>query len=430
MLILCYDFPPLSSAGSNRPYSWFIHARKYGCEPIVVTRRWAPDTITILDKSKGDKKSRIEKEVSEKGIIYYATHQMTYKDRLILKYGLNKKNFQRRLISMYERIFRWILSFADDKYYLYKAAEKAVANEKPDIIIATGEPFILFKYAYKLHKKYNIPWIADYRDGWYTNHTKIDGGLIDRLIRKMELMLERRYIKSTLFFCMVSQVLAETIQKEVYPQKAFILSNGAELDYFKNTIPFKEDVPFVLVYTGIVYDFSYVDLFIEGLDRFVSEVKPTDFQVQFYGIEYMKNAGVNKISDYAKTHPQWVAIKGRLPRQEIIRHQLGATVLLSFISHSQEQGIMGSKTYEYIATGRPVLTVQSTPGKTTTLFPGRNFQYFANNADEVYQLLKWFYERYKRGENLATGITDEEKFSISREYGTKILIEEINNYLT
>jgi glycosyltransferase involved in cell wall biosynthesis len=429
VLILCYDFPPLTSAGSIRPYSWYLHASKYGYEPIVVTRRWLPGMFSISDKSKGEKKSKLEKEKDERGTIYYATHQMTYKDRLILKVGLNNKNFRRRIISMYERVFRWFLPMADDMYYIYSTAEKVVKDSHPDVIIATGEPFILFKYAYKLHKKYNIPWVADYRDGWYTNHTLNSRGMIDKLIRKFELFFERKYLKSTLFFCIVSQPLAETIQKVVYPQKAFILSNGAELDFFKNAIPLVEKGYFILMYTGIVHDFICVDYFVEGLDMFVKEFKPPDFQVHFYGIKFIMHKGVQKILNYAKFYPQWIKIKERLPRQEIIKYQLGATVQLSFLSHSQEEGIMASKTYEYIATRRPVLAVQSTPGKTTTLFPNRGVQYFANNAEEVYDLLKWFYERFKRGENMTTDITEEEKFSISREYGTKILFEEIDKYL-
>ena len=45
-------------------------------------------------------------------------------------------------------------------------------NNTVDAIIATGDPFVLFKYASSLSKKFNIPWIADYRDPWTGNKNR------------------------------------------------------------------------------------------------------------------------------------------------------------------------------------------------------------------------------------------------------------------
>ena len=45
---------------------------------------------------------------------------------------------------------------------------------------------------FKLSKKYSIPWFADYRDGWYVNHTKKQQ--IEKILSKYELFFEKNII--------------------------------------------------------------------------------------------------------------------------------------------------------------------------------------------------------------------------------------------
>ena len=51
---------------------------------------------------------------------------------------------------------------------VYTNALKYIRNNQVDLILATGEPFILHKFAYKLSRKTNTPYMLDYRDGWTT----------------------------------------------------------------------------------------------------------------------------------------------------------------------------------------------------------------------------------------------------------------------
>ena len=56
----------------------------------------------------------------------------------------------------------------DVKREIYFKAKCLCQSNSFDLIIVTGEPFILFKYGHKLSKQFGIPWIADYRDVWTT----------------------------------------------------------------------------------------------------------------------------------------------------------------------------------------------------------------------------------------------------------------------
>ena len=58
---------------------------------------------------------------------------------------------------------------ADHTRELFYEADNYLSKNKVDFIIATGEPWVSFRYAHLLSKKHNIPWASDYRDGWNTD---------------------------------------------------------------------------------------------------------------------------------------------------------------------------------------------------------------------------------------------------------------------
>ena len=83
-------------------------------------------------------------------------------------------------ISYILNILKYPLNI-DTSKTIYYAADQFLKNNECSMIIATGEPFILFKYASSLSKKHRIPWIADYRDGWTTNQSKINLGFLEKI---------------------------------------------------------------------------------------------------------------------------------------------------------------------------------------------------------------------------------------------------------
>ena len=65
-----------------------------------------------------------------------------------------------------------------------------------DLIIASGEPFILFKYANKLSRKHNTPWVADYRDGWTTNQEDKTLSFQEKVMLNFYKRKEANYLKN------------------------------------------------------------------------------------------------------------------------------------------------------------------------------------------------------------------------------------------
>lgn len=168
LLIIAYDYPPYVSVGGLRPHSWFKYFNQFGVYPIIVTRQWDNKYQNSLDYIAPSQTNEVVEEVFDNGTIIRTPYKPNLANRLLLKHGNNRFRVIRKLVSAYYEIMQYML-FVGPKAGLYHAAKTYLKNNKVDCIIATAEPFILFKYAAVLGKEFNTPWIADYRDPWSSN---------------------------------------------------------------------------------------------------------------------------------------------------------------------------------------------------------------------------------------------------------------------
>jgi len=202
VLILAYDFPPYVSVGGLRPYGWFKYFHKFDIYPIVVTRQWSNQYGNYLDYiAPGKSNSDIIEETSQ-GKIIKTPYYPNLANRLMLKYGKSKYVFLRKSISAFYE-FTQFLVLVGPKSYIFKSADAYLSFNPVDVIIATGDPFVLFSYAKKLSYKYSTPWIADYRDPW-SQKTDIQNNL---LLKKWHMFFENKIVRSAHCVTTVSEFL-------------------------------------------------------------------------------------------------------------------------------------------------------------------------------------------------------------------------------
>jgi hypothetical protein len=156
VLILAYDFPPFVSVGGLRPYSWYKYLAEYGVYPVVVTRQWVIRHNSVVDYVSGGYSDKTEIEETEKGTIIRTAYNPNLSNRLLLKYGENRLRFIRKAITAWYEFFQFLF-FIGSKVELYKAANEYLKTNKVDAIIASGDPFILFRYASLLGKSIVFP---------------------------------------------------------------------------------------------------------------------------------------------------------------------------------------------------------------------------------------------------------------------------------
>lgn len=414
IVIICYDFPPLNSIGGQRPYSWFQNFKSYGLYPIIITNNW----------TSGDLKNKIVR--NENGEIHYVNSP---------KYNIGdflyqKKNgwlFLRKIISFLNSFLKFNFSKIDKTYHIYIYAKSFLSKSNISYLLASGEPFILFKYGYLLSKQNKIPWFADYRDDWIYDHGRLNKGFIDKILKRYEAIYEKKYLSSASGFSAVSKYILNDIEKRVNLKKNIIVENGVDLNYIANGKTILDPNNFNIVYTGRFYESSYMEAFKYGFEKFINRVDKKKVKVFFVGIEQWKCTPYFEVLEMKNRFPNNIELINTVDIQTAINYQISASILLNFIPGNPSKGLISAKAYSYAATKNPTLVIPEVPNKDSPFFPNRNIQTIAVNEREVFEYLNFKYSNYLQGKCLKTNITDAEINSLSRESNAQKLCDFILN---
>ena len=182
--------------------------------------------------------------------------------------------------------------FADNTKEIFEA-DNYLNQHKIDFILSTGDPWINFRYGYLLSKKYKIPWAADYRDGWYTDVSVTSKSWVYRKFHYVfKGYLEKKFANSTKFISVSNpEIISKNIKFLGISKNKFInVLNGYDeikINSLQNENT-KSDV-FKIGYSGIIYPFQRLDIFLDGIELFVKfNLSSEMFQCLFIGGEYRK----------------------------------------------------------------------------------------------------------------------------------------------
>ena len=408
ILILAYNFPPNYSVGSQRPSSWHTYFSKFGLEPTVICYDWRTGEHEKLEKNVIPVKCK-RSELSSASLS-----------------GVQK--IWRKAHTLFNLLFRFYSAKSDDKFELFEAADSFLREHPTDYILATGEPFILFKYASELSRKHDIPWYADYRDDWIDRHMPlVPNRFLNALIRKIETRAEQKYLKNVSGITTVSETLLEQLKKRLPSKRGLVVENGADVELYKNTTsPYPEDT-FVIAYTGMLYDLPYFDLFFDGFIDFMNRApKGLNCKVYFIGTEGNRNQATSKLDELKALYPENILLLPRKSPVEIAAYQNHAHVLLNLIAGDPSKGLIGAKSYNYAITKNPILTLPHIPSRTSSFFPGRDIQHIALHPKEISDFLLKHAESLTQGNILNSSISPPEIHQLSRSYNAEKLV----NFIT
>jgi len=346
VLILAYDFPPYVSVGGLRPYSWYEYFHEYNISPIVITRQWDNKHGNYLDyvEISESKKTIIEETI--KGKIIRTSYKPNLANKLLLKYGERKFRFVRKLISAFYEFAQWIIPIGP-KLGLFYEAKNYLRYNNVDLIIATGDPFILFLYANKLSKMFSTPWIADYRDPW-TNGATIDK---NRILAFFLSFYEKKIIRTATAVITVSDFFSTRISRVVKRQNFNIIPNGYNPDVISKCENVRQERNCLNIgFAGTILEFETLIIFLETLNNYKKDHAQFNFKLNFYGtnrnedlIELLHNK-YDYISPYCFIYP-------KVNNDKLLPTLAKYNTLLLFNYHKS----IGTKIYDYIALKRKII---------------------------------------------------------------------------
>lgn len=348
VLILAYDFPPYVSVGGLRPFNWFRYLQEFGVEPVVITRQWNNSHGNHLDYiSRGSSNQSII-EKSEFGTIIKTPYKPNLANRLMLKYGEDKYRFLRKSISAFYEFaqFVWITG---PKARLFKEAKSHLKRNKVDVIIATGDPFVLFYYASKLSNEFNIPWIADYRDPWSHNQEYSQR----KFLKKWNAHFEKKLVSSASHITTVSSFVYSKIDSLI-PNKPFsILPNG----YDPSIIDLIQEIPqnsknLTIAFVGTIYNWHPLKSFLRTVNDFILQNKV--IYIKFYGINIPNELNLLIEREFPELKT-FVSITPKIPNEELLKKIAEDNVMLLFNYYSY----MGTKIFDYLGIRRKMILCYS-----------------------------------------------------------------------
>lgn len=359
--------------------------------------------------------------MTDHGTIIRVPFSPHLRDRLIARKGVIA-SLTRKALSFAQLITEHSFASFDNKQTLYEGARHYLSENKVDVIIATGEPFILFTYACKLSQEFGIPWIGDYRDGWSTNYNVNTEGVSGKIQHWAMKRAEKRAIPSAALLTTAAPSLSRDIAPLVHrkAEELPVIYNGYFEEKFKglDNLPLKKR--FSIAHGGTLYLFQRVETFLKGLNLFLEQNPTAEVEVTFYGLNFFPSqiARIKAVAGRAE-----INFTDKLPHDEMLRELAASHVQLLLATPEKHQ--IYAKVFDYIATGRPILMVENDNGPLEEILTKRENAAIHSSAEAVAEYLHGVYTN-----PTLLWVVDTKDDTFTRRNQTRIFAELIVKLLT
>ena len=351
VLIITYYWPPSGGSGVQRWLKMSKYLPENGWQPVIYT---AEDAEYPIEDQSLMNDVAPEAEVIRRPIVEPYTF---YKKFLGIKKGEKVKagfiNDGAKKTGWKENLSVWLrgnLFIPDARCWWIRPSVrflKRYLKEHPvDAIISTGPPHSMHLIAKELHKKFNIPWVADFRDPWTDIDFYKDLKLTRRSDRKHH-RLERQVLSEATRVVTVGWDCAKGLENHGANNVA-VITNG--YDFFDTSNEnYQKTSILTMSHIGIIGANRNPEMFWEA----ISEL---DIPMKIRLIGQIDNSVIESI----KRHniENYVEIIPYIPHNQVIEEQQKSDVLLLFVNNTPNaKGILTGKLFEYIASGRPILSI-------------------------------------------------------------------------
>jgi glycosyltransferase involved in cell wall biosynthesis len=374
VLILAYDFPPYNSIGGQRPKGWYRYLQENGVYPIIITRQWNKEPSTNPHILPGYQ-SHTDFIKEETGEILYTPYEPNLRDKILLKKHTKLGFLISKTYTLWQVFTEFFFSSFDNKKNIFKEADKYLSNNKVDCIIATGEPFILFKYASKLSKKHSIPWIADYRDGWSTNYCR------PQWLRVFYRPIEKQLVKSAKLITTPSLAFKDQLQKLFPAKKIEVIYNGYFEDLLQN-LPVQLPTDILKIgFSGTLYPYQPIEDLVESLYKSIESQRIENFTFLFLGLENQESQMKRLIENLPNKILKNCAFTKKLIQKEAIRKLNECHILLLPANPRYPQ--LYAKVFEYMALNKAILYYKKDNRDLSHILASYKLCYSADNEHEL-----------------------------------------------
>ena len=360
ILFHSYHFPPTGGSGAQRPARMVRYLPELGYEPVVVTapgpteERWTPTDVTLASDLPSEtvvRRLQGPEPASSTGWRHRAERWLRVRDP-------------------------WTRSWIEGSTQL---GIEAAREADVELIYAWMQPYASAEAAVQIARAIDRPWVADLGDPWALDEMMI---YPTGLHRRLELRLMRRVLGTAAAIVMSTPEAAKRVRAafpELGDKIVLAIPNGFDADDFTGEPPTRSDDAFRIVHTGYLHtELGYRQRRTAALRRLLGG--------SVRGVDILSRSHVFLIEAVEQVRREHSELAERLEihfagvlseRDLAVARRSPATRILGFVSHDEALALMRTadllflpmhdlpegeratvvpgKTYEYLASGRPIL---------------------------------------------------------------------------
>lgn len=374
--MISYDFPPIGGGGVQRNVKFLKYLSRFG---------WDTSVLTVKERDFYVYDYTLLNEIKDTTIIHKADSldpvSISYKIKTFLRKFKSSKteiseqksvvNESAWYVGLYRIIRNWLL--LPDGYggwipLAYLKGKKVIQSNRPDILYATFPGPSNAFVTYKLAKKFNIPYVIDFRDGWIDDPYNVFPSIFHRRYHAYH---EKKIVLAASKVIVYANSLRDILEQK-YPilrGKIDVITNGFDPEDFIGLTPVKKNEGKIrLVYSGAVYidrRETYTN-FIEAVSKLDDNIKQK-LEVIFVG-DKLKWA-----TDLVSYHSleSVISFTGYLTHKEALNYLASADCALMFLRVGDMVALTG-KIFEYLAMELPIIACVEPEGACAQLLMSIN----------------------------------------------------------
>ncbi len=400
VLIITFYWPPMGGGGVQRWLKMVKYMREYDWEPVIFTAKDASNPIhdESLFSDLPPQLETIRQEVFEPYDLYNRFLGRKKGDKVFQ--GFVDEKGQKGFLKNIAVWLRGNVFIPDARMFWIKPSVKSLnqylKENSVDAIISTGPPHSTHIIAYKIKKKFNIPWLADFRDPW-TNIDFYQQLKLTKLADARHRKLEKRVMQKSDALVTVTWNWGDEMT-EIRRSEVDVITNGFDPADFVQAKG-KQPDKFNILHAGSLNRDRNPHAFWLALEKLLKEepelsdklsldlIGPLDFSVTESLNKHNLSKYLNRIEN--------------LPHDEVVKKMTEAAILLLPLNDTPNiSGVVPGKLYEYIGAKRPILAIGSPKGDSAKIMNMTGAGKISDFGDELnaYENLQSYYQLFKSGE--------------------------------
>ena len=358
VLIITYYWPPSGGAGVQRWLKFVKYLRSFNWEPIVFTVENGEFPVLDFD---------LIKEIPDGVEVLTVPAWEPYKMYKLFS-GRNKSDginsgflSEKKGSGLIESISKWIrgnLFIPDARKFWIKPANQFLneylQNHPVDVIISSGPPHSTHLIALSLKKKFQIPWLSDFRDPWTNIDFYKDLKLTKRADQKHRKLENDVLVQSDIVLTIGRQLSNEL--KILGAKRVEIIENGFDPQDFLEDKNCELDEKFSIAHIGSFTPSRNHLVLWKALSHLVNKKEEFKSKLEIKLIGKVDYSVLQSIKDFGLD--TYVKKIDYVPHNEVIKHQKSSKLLLLMVNNTPNaKGIVTGKVFEYMASKRPILAI-------------------------------------------------------------------------